>query len=155
VPATSASFEVLVETGGRPGPALAAELRAGARRVVGVNVRAGYGNGWVRVPLAHRAGWARAPSNASLCVRNAGASPVALAGAPTGDPPGATINGLGTTAVVSIRWRQEDEAGPSRLATVMERATYGKADLGPWAPLLLLVLVWVGALALVVTRRAA
>jgi hypothetical protein len=147
VPAGSGSLELNVGTYGRPGPPLEVMVGGNARG----NRGGGYHDGWVRVPFAGAAADRRRPEPApDVCVRNAGRTRIAVAGelAPPGQA--ARVAGRPAQGLVTLRWRSAHattwwgDAG-----TVAERVTFGKADLGPWTPALLLVLVWAGAFALV------
>jgi hypothetical protein len=155
VPPAAASVELLAQTYGRPGPALLAEVDVAGRRLARGHVGGGYADGWLSVPLDLDVQRQRGVPGATMCVRNRGGSPVAMAGAPAGPSAVAVVDESGTRVAVSMRWRRADEPWPAKAATVLRRATRGKADLGPWAPLVLLGAVWAGALALVLTRRAA
>jgi hypothetical protein len=154
-PPGAASFEVFAGTYGRPGVPLSAEVEVEGRRVANGRVAGGYDEGWIRVPLQPGAQLRRGVPRAEVCVTNVGRSPVAMAGAPAGAAALAKVGSGGAPVAVSMRWRRADEAWPAKTATILRRATFGKADLGPWAPVVLLGVVWAGALALVLTRRPA
>jgi hypothetical protein len=135
VPPDAGALELNVAASGRPGPPVRVAVGADTS-----GVRAGgYDDGWLRVPLQGALADGRNfVEGVRVCVENQGRSPLAL-------------TGKGTT--VALRWRRPGRESWFSLApTIARRATFGKADFGPWTPLVLLGVVWVGSLALVLRR---
>lgn len=153
VPAESGSLELSVGTYGRPGPPLEVTLGGGTR-----GARAGgYGDGWVRVPFKGAAAGRRAAvAVPAVCVRNAGDSRLAIAGKGAFPVTAAKVDGDPSEGRVTLRWRA---VRPSTWwadgAAVAQRVTRGKADFGPWTPLVLLALMWIGAFALLLRSARA
>jgi hypothetical protein len=153
VPPGSGFVELNVGTFGRPGPPLRVEVgdaSAGAHR-------GGYRDGWVRVPFSGPAAGAAQPAAApDVCLRNQGRSRIVLAGEATPPDGAARVAGAPSPGRVTLRWRAaRATTWWADAATIAERATFGKADLGPWTPVLLLALVWAGAFALVLRSARA
>lgn len=153
VPPRSGSLELSVGTYGRPGPPLELSF-AGAP----IGSRAGgYGDGWVRIPFggvnADRGGSVAVPQ---VCVHNRGDHRLAVAGKPAFPDAAAGVAGEPSEGRVTLRWRAAQAATWwADAATIAQRVTRVKADLGPWTPLVLLALVWVGAFALVLRSARA
>jgi hypothetical protein len=154
VPADSGSLELNVGTYGRPGPPL--ELMVGDTTTRGTRA-GGYRDGWVRVPFSGRAaGRPGATVVPQVCVRNRGDARLAVAGKVTLPESAANVTGKPTEGRVALRWRAAQPATWwASGATVAERMTRAKGDLGPWTPLVLLALVWAGAFALVLRSARA
>jgi hypothetical protein len=132
VPPDAAALAVDAGSYGRPGPPLRVTIGPGT----GGARPGGYPDGWVAVPLSGRLARSdRFAGGVVVCVENRGAARVALAGLPLPQSV-ATVNGR--------PW--------SMASTVAGRATVGKADLGKWTPVVALVLLWAGALTLVLRR---
>ena len=147
IPAGAAELEVFAGVFGKPGPRL--ELQADGRLAGAAG--AGYRDGWTRIPLAEGfRGRAEPLGGQRLCLVNRGRSQVAFAGRPgprataariAGDPAAGRLSMRWTPVVRKTWWTQAPE--------LAQRATFGKADLGPWTPVALVLLVWSGAFALI------
>jgi hypothetical protein len=113
----------------------------------------GYPDGWVTVPVSGRLARSdRLAGGVAVCVENRGAARVALAGLPLPQS-AATVNGRPAQGRFSLSWQRPGrESWWSMAGTIADRATVGKADLGKWTPVLALVLLWAGALTLVLRR---
>jgi hypothetical protein len=153
VPAGSGSLELNVGAYGRPGPPLDVTVGAATRG----SRPGGYDDGWVRVPFEG----ANADRDAArvvpqVCVRNRGDSRLAVAGKPTFPDAAAQVAGEPSEGRVTLRWRAaRASTWWADAATIAQRVTRFKADLGPWTPLALLALVAGGSFALVLRSARA
>jgi len=146
VPPSAGSLEIYTGTFGHRGPALAVTVGG---RLAGT-LPSGYAQGWRRIQLSRPARDRRQPSiGVRICFHNAGPRRVALGGqvgALDAFQTVARVGGKPTAGRVTMLWFSARRASWwSQAATVTRRVTFAKADLGPWAPAILLVLVWVGA----------
>jgi hypothetical protein len=146
VPAGTGFAEISVTTYDRPGPPL--EFTAGdtSGRHAG-----GYRDGWLRVPLRGPAAMSdEAQTVDEVCVRNRGDRRMAIAGKLEPPDVAPLVGGEPSGGRITLRWRGAEETTWWESAgEVARRVARGKSDLGTWTPVVLLVLLWTGAFALV------
>jgi hypothetical protein len=146
LPASAGALELYTGTFHGPGPAL--RLSVDGRPAGG---RAGgYPQGWRSIPLSGGARDRREPAaGVRICIQNAGRRRVALGGqvgAVDAFETFAKVGGKATRGRVTMRWSAAHATSWwGQAATVARRVTFGKADLGPWAPAILFAIVWIGA----------
>ena len=147
VPAETGSAEVMVTTYGRSGPPLAVTLGGATRG----DHPGGYRDGWLHVPLrGPLAESADVQTAERVCIANRGDNRMAIAGKLEPPDVAPVIGGEPSSGRITLRWRAAEEATWWESAgEVARRVARGKADLGTWTPVVLLVLLWAGAFALV------
>jgi hypothetical protein len=157
IPRDAQRLRMQVSTAGRPGPALAIELRAGAYDER-LQVPAGYPDGTVLdAPM-------RPPAAASLgevCLRQDGGAPIALVGTTEERTLSRPVGKLDGRAIAPDTYLVFDEAGTasalSKTPAILARmSAFRPGIVGPWLlwPLLALVVVGVPAGVVWALRRA-
>ncbi|HEX4467879.1 MAG TPA: hypothetical protein VH025_11890 [Solirubrobacteraceae bacterium] len=142
LPADTSDVRMTFGTYGHPGVPMSVVFRApGGRELTSGTLRPPWREGLVAIPVTHVA---HATENASVCVRNEGGSPVAIAGAVP--DPGFTMKVGSKTIDGRLRYeylRPGRESWFSLLPTVVHRSTLAKSGLirhWAWAGALLLML---------------
>jgi hypothetical protein len=154
VPADARAVRLFVGVYGRPGPPFDISVADSRGLVTAGSASSGYGDGDLRVPVRSVAS---ARTGATICLRNRGATRLALAGV-GGAGPGLTLGRQQVIAMIKVEWlRPGRESWWDLAAVVAHRFGIGKADfLGDWAlwaTLALLACAWIVALGCVVIRR--
>jgi hypothetical protein len=155
IPAGTAGLELRIGTDGRPGPPLRSRIKASGGLVATGQLAAGWHEGDVVAPVSEVL---RGRDAASVCVRNGGRAPIALAGHSLGSAEHASVDGRLVASNIRVAYvRADGGSWLSRAGFVAERvgstrvAFPGAATFWIWLALALAVLG--GAVAVVLRQE--
>lgn len=148
------SLRLTLATYGEPTQEVRLSFTDSGRQIAHGNLRPGWSEGTVDIPIRG----AVRTEVATLCLRNAGESKLALAGETAPAASSGKDNGRATDARLSAAYFRRASAEASSLAGVaIDRMGHGRGDMfssaAPFAAILLAALTVIGSLALILRGR--